>query len=80
MLGVLYLLKSLYVLDLLYLLDVLYMLGVFYLLNLLYFKRISSILIPKSSNLHRYVKKVRRLYDTRYKCNHKHDPKIFYLI
>ena len=44
------------------------------------FKRISSILIPKSSKLHRYVKKVRKLYNTRYKCNHKHDPKIFYLI
>ena len=43
-------------------------------------KRISSILIPKSSKLHRYVKKVRKLYNTRYKCNHKHDPKIFYLI
>ena len=44
------------------------------------FKRISSILIPKSSKLHRYVEKVRKLYNTRYKCNHKHDPKIFYLI
>ena len=44
------------------------------------FKRISSILIPKSSKLHRYVKKVRKLYNTRYKCNHKHNPKIFYLI
>ena len=44
------------------------------------FKTISSILIPKSSKLHRYVKKVRKLYNTRYKCNHKHDPKIFYLI
>ena len=44
------------------------------------FKRISSIFIPKSSKLHRYVKKVRKLYNTRYKCNHKHDPKIFYLI
>ena len=44
------------------------------------FKRISLILIPKSSKLHRYVKKVRKLYNTRYKCNHKHDPKIFYLI
>ena len=44
------------------------------------FKRISSILIPKSSKLHRYVKKVRKLYNTRYNCNHKHDPKIFYLI
>ena len=43
------------------------------------FKRISSILIPKSAKLHRYVKKVRKLYKTRYKCNHKHDPKIFYL-
>ena len=37
------------------------------------FKRISSILIPKSSKLHRYVKKVRKLYNTRYKYNHKHD-------
>ena len=44
------------------------------------FKRISSILIRKSSKLYRYVKKVRKLYNTRYKCNHKHDPKIFYLI
>ena len=44
------------------------------------FKMISSILKPKSSKLHRYVKKVRKLYNTRYKCNHKHDPKIFYLI
>ena len=44
------------------------------------FKRISSILIPESSKRHRYVKKVRKLYNTRYKCNHKHDPKIFYLI
>ena len=39
------------------------------------FKRISSILVPKSSKLHRYVKKVRKLYNTRYKCNHKHDIK-----
>ena len=44
------------------------------------FNRISSILIPKSSKLHRYVKNVRKLYNTRYKCNHKHDPKIFYFI
>ena len=44
------------------------------------FKRISSILIPKSSKLHRYVKKVRKLYNTRYKCNHKLDPKISYLL
>ena len=43
------------------------------------FKRISSILLPKSSKLHRYVKKVRKLYNTRYKCNHKYDPKIFCL-
>ena len=42
--------------------------------------RISSILIQESSKLHRYVKKVKKLYNTRYKCNHKHDPKIFYLI
>ena len=40
------------------------------------FKRNSSILIPKSSKLHRYVKKVRKLYNTRYKCNHKHNPNI----
>ena len=43
-------------------------------------KRISSILIPKSSKLHRYVEKVRKLYNTRYKCDHQHDAKIFYLI
>ena len=43
-------------------------------------KRISSILIPKSSKLHRFVKRVRKLYNTRYKCDHKHDPKIFYVI
>ena len=46
----------------------------------LHLKRISSILIPKSSKLHRYVKKVIKLCNTRYKCNHKHDPKIFYVI
>ncbi len=44
------------------------------------FKRILSILIPKSSKLHCYVKKVRKLYNTRHKCNQNHDPKIFYLI
>ena len=49
-------------------------------LKKLLFKRISSILIPKSSKLHRYVKKVRKLYNTRYKCNHTHDPKIFHSI
>ena len=42
--------------------------------------RFSSIFIPKSSKLHRCVKKVRKVYNTRYKCNHKHDPKVFYLI
>ena len=38
------------------------------------FKRISSILIPKSLKLHRYVKNARKFYNTRYKCNHKRDP------
>ena len=33
-----------------------------------------------SAKLHRYVKQIRKLYDTRYKCNHKHDPKVFYVI
>ena len=33
------------------------------------FKRISSIRIPMSSKLHRYVKKVRKLYNTRYGKN-----------
>ena len=28
----------------------------------------------------RYVKKVRKLYNARYKSNHKHDPKIIYII
>ena len=32
--------------------------------------------IPKSSKLHRYVSKVRKLYHARYKCNNKRDPKI----
>ena len=42
-------------------------------------QRILSILISKSSKLHHYVKKVRKLYNTHYKCNHKLDPKISYL-
>ena len=40
------------------------------------FKKISTIHIPKSSKLHRYVNKVRKLYHARYKCNNKRDPKI----
>ena len=40
------------------------------------FKKISTIEIPKSSKLHRYVNKVRKLYHARYKCNNKRDPKI----
>ena len=40
------------------------------------FKNISKIEIPKSSKLHRYVHKVRKLYHARYKCNNKRDPKI----
>ena len=32
------------------------------------FKKISTIEIPKSSKLHRYVNKVRKLYHSRYKC------------
>ena len=40
------------------------------------FKKISAIEIPKSSKLHRYVDKVRKLYHARYKCNNKRDPKI----
>ena len=43
------------------------------------FKKISTIEIPKSSKLHRYVNKVRKLYHARYKCNNKHDPKIINL-
>ena len=39
-------------------------------------KKISTIHIPKSSKLHRYVNKVRKLYHARYKCNNKRDPKI----
>ena len=40
------------------------------------FKKISTIDIPKSSKLDRYVNKVRKLYHARYKCNNKCDPKI----
>ena len=40
------------------------------------FKKISTIKIPKSPKLHRYVNKVRNLYHARYKCNKKRDPKI----
>ena len=40
------------------------------------FKKILTIEIPKSSKLHRYVNKVRKLYHARYKCNNKRDPKI----
>ena len=43
------------------------------------FKKISTIEIPKSSKLHRYVNKVRKLYHARYKCNNKRDPKILNL-
>ena len=40
------------------------------------FKWISKIEKPKSSKLHRYVHKVRKLYHARYKCNNKRDPKM----
>ena len=43
------------------------------------FKKISTIKIPKSSKLRRYVNKVRKLYHARYKCNNKRDPKIMNL-
>ena len=43
------------------------------------FKKISMIDIPKSSKLHRYVNKVRKLYHARYECNNKRDPKIINL-
>ena len=43
------------------------------------FKKISTIDTPKSSKLHRYVNKVRKLYHARYKCNNKCDPKIINL-
>lgn len=42
-------------------------------------KKISTIEIPKSSKLNRYVNKVRKLYHARYKCNNKRDPKIINL-
>ena len=40
------------------------------------FKKISTIHIAKSSKLHRYVNKVRKLYHARYKCKKNRDPKI----
>ena len=43
------------------------------------FKKISTIEIPTSSKLHRYVNKARKLYHARYKCNNKRDPKIINL-
>ena len=48
-------------------------------LNKFVFKKISTIEIPKSSKLHRYVSKVRKLYIAQYKCNNKCDPKIINL-
>ena len=43
------------------------------------FKKISTIDIPKSSKLDRYVNKVRKLYHAWYKCNNKCDSKIINL-
>ena len=43
------------------------------------FKKISTLEIPKSSKLHPFVNKVRKLYHSRYKCNTKRDPKIINL-
>ena len=43
------------------------------------FKKISTIEIPKSSKLHRYVNKARKRYHARHKCNNKRDPKIINL-
>jgi len=43
------------------------------------FKKISTTEILKSSMLHRYVNKVRKLYHAKYKCNNKRDPKIINL-
>ena len=40
------------------------------------FRKISTIHILKSSKLHYYVNKVKKLYHARYKCNNKWDPKI----
>ena len=42
-------------------------------------EKISTIEIPKSSKLHRYVNKVRKLYHSRYIYNNKRDPKIIKL-
>jgi len=42
-------------------------------------QKISTIEIPKSSKLHRYVNKARKLYHARYKCNNKRDAKIINL-
>jgi len=42
-------------------------------------KEISTIETPKSSKLHRYVNKVRKLYHARYKCNDKRNSKIINL-
>ena len=39
-------------------------------------QHVEAIEIPKSSKLHRYVNKVRKLYHARYICNNKRDPKI----
>ena len=44
-----------------------------------FFKKISTIEILRSSKLHRYVNKVRKIYHARYKCNNKRDPKIINL-
>ena len=43
------------------------------------FNKISTTEMPKSSKLHRYVNKVRKLYYARYKCNNKRGPKIIKL-
>ena len=48
-------------------------------LNKFVFKKISTIEIPKSSKLHQYVNKVRKLSHVRYKCNNKCNPKIINL-
>ena len=49
-------------------------------LNKFVFKKISTVEIPRSSKLHRYVNKVRKLYQARYICNNKRDPKKTYLL
>ena len=50
-------------------------------LNKFVFKKTSTteISIPKSSKLHRYDNKVRKLYHARYICNNKRDPEIINL-